>query len=46
MATNVLESNKTTKMFKAMAIFKLKMGNLGLQVQTLKTKLTTMEEEK
>jgi len=43
---NVLESNKMTKMFQAMAIFNLKMGNLGLQMQTLKTRLTRMEEEK
>jgi hypothetical protein len=35
MATNVLESNKTTKMFQAMAIFNLKMGNLGLHVNIL-----------
>jgi hypothetical protein len=46
MAMNVLESNKMTKMFQAMAIFNLKMGNLGLQTQTLKTRLTRMEEEK
>jgi hypothetical protein len=43
MAVKVLEHNKTIKMFQAMAIFNLKMGNLGLEVQSLKIKLTTME---
>jgi len=35
---NVLESNKNVKMFLAMAIVNLKMGNLGLEVQSLKTR--------
>jgi hypothetical protein len=29
-----------------MAIFNLKMGNLGLEVQSLKTRLTIVEGEK
>jgi hypothetical protein len=33
-------------MFKAMAIVNLKMGNLCLEVQSLKTKLTIVEKEK
>jgi hypothetical protein len=33
-------------MFQAMAIVSLKMGNLGLEVQSFKIKLTTIKEEK
>jgi len=33
-------------MFQAMVIIRLKMGNLGLKVQSLKTRLTIMEGEK
>jgi hypothetical protein len=43
MAAKVLKHNKTIEMFKAMAIVNLKMGNLHLEVQSLKTILTTME---
>ncbi len=43
MAGDVLENNKTSEMFQAMVLIKLKMGILGLEVQSLKTKLTTME---
>ncbi len=43
MAAKVLEHNKTIEMFKTMAIVNLKMGNLGLEVQSLKTIWTTME---
>jgi len=32
MAVDVLENNKTTEMFQAMVLIKLKMGNLGLEV--------------
>lgn len=42
----VLGSNKTTKMFQTMATMSLEMGNLGnlgLEVTSFKTKLTTME---
>jgi hypothetical protein len=45
-SVEVLGGNKITKMFQAMAIVSLKMGNLGLEVKSLKTKLTTVEEEK
>jgi hypothetical protein len=44
MANDVLKSNKIVQMFQAMAIINLKMGNLGLEVQTLKTKLGTIVE--
>ncbi len=38
--------NKIAKMFWAMVIMILKMGNLGLEVKSFKTILTIMEEEK
>jgi fructose-1,6-bisphosphatase len=44
MVANVLESNKIVKMFQAMAIINLKMGNLGLKVKTLKTISITIVE--
>jgi len=44
MADDVLKSNKIVQMFQVMAIINLKMGNLGLEVQTLKTKLGTIVE--
>ncbi len=40
----ILGSNKIAKMFQAMAIVNMKMGNLGLEVKSLKTKLTIVEE--
>jgi hypothetical protein len=43
MAKEVLESNKTIEMFQAMA---MKMVNLGLEMQSLKTILTTVEGDK
>jgi hypothetical protein len=46
LSEEVLNSNKTSKMFKVMATMSLKMGNLsnlGLEVKSFKTKLTTME---
>jgi hypothetical protein len=46
MATDVLESNKTIEMFQAMAIVSLKMGNLGLKVQSLNIRLTIVKGEK
>jgi hypothetical protein len=46
MPTNVMESNKTIEMFQAMAIVNMKMGNLGLKVQSLKIRLTTVKQEK
>jgi hypothetical protein len=42
----VLGSNKIAKMFQAMAIVSMKMGNLGLEVKSLKTKLIILEEDK
>jgi hypothetical protein len=33
-------------MFQAMAIVSMKMGNLGLEVKLLKTRLSTMEGQK
>jgi hypothetical protein len=44
--TNVMESNKSTEMFQAMAIVSLNMGNLGLKVESLETKLTMVEGDK
>ncbi len=46
MAIKVLEHNKTIEMFKTMVIVNLKMGNLGLEVQSLNTILTKMEVQK
>jgi hypothetical protein len=46
LAIEIMEGNKNVKMFQAMAIVNLKMGNLGLEVQSLKTILTTIEGEK
>ncbi len=46
MAIDVMESNIIIEMFQAMAIVSLKMGNLGLEVQSLKTKLTIVKGEK
>jgi hypothetical protein len=43
MTKEVLRSNKTTKMFQAMAMVSGKMDNLGLEVNSLKTILPTME---
>ncbi len=42
----VLGTNKTTKLFQTMAIMNQKMGNLGLEVKSLKIRLTIMEGEK
>jgi hypothetical protein len=41
-----LSNNKTSEMFQAMVIVSLKMGNLGLEVKSFKTRLIIMEEEK
>ncbi len=43
MVEEVLEGNMIAKMFQAMAIASMKLGNLGLKVLSLKTILTTME---
>ncbi len=42
----MLEGNKTAEMFQAMAIVSMKMSNLGLKVQSLKTRLTIVERKK
>lgn len=39
MVVDVLKSNKLTEMFQAMVIIRLKMGNLGLKVQSLKNQI-------
>ncbi len=46
MAVDVMENNKIIKMFQAMTIVSLKMGNLGLKVQSLKTRLTIVKGER
>ncbi len=46
MVEEVLESNRIVGMFQTMAIISLMMGNLGLEVQSLKNRLTIMEGEK
>ncbi len=46
MAVDVMERNKIIDMFQAMTIVSLKMGNLGLKVQSLKTRLTIVKREK
>jgi hypothetical protein len=43
---DVMENNKIIEMFQAMAIVRLKMGNLGLEVKSLETKFTMVEGEK
>jgi hypothetical protein len=46
LAEEVLGNNKTVEMFQAMAIVSMKMGNLSLEVKSLKNKLTLVEKEK
>jgi len=46
LAIEIMEGNKNIEMFQTMVIINLKMGNLGLKVQSLKTILTTIEGEK
>jgi hypothetical protein len=46
MVVGALENNKNVKMLQAMAIISLKLGNLGLEVHSLKIKLTTLEGKK
>jgi hypothetical protein len=46
MVEKVLESNRIVEMFQTMAIISLMMGNLGLEVQSLKNRLTIIEGEK
>jgi hypothetical protein len=46
LAKEVLGNNKIVEMFQAMAIVSMRMGNLGLEVWSLKTRLTIVEGEK
>jgi hypothetical protein len=46
LAIEIMEGNKNIKMFQATAIVNLKMGNLGLKIQSLKRILTIVEGEK
>ncbi len=46
MAVDVIDNNKNGKMFQTMAIINLKMGNVGFELQSLKTRLVTMEGKK
>jgi hypothetical protein len=46
LAIEILEGNKNIEMFQAMAIVSFKMGNLGLEIKSLKTILTTIEGER
>lgn len=46
MVARVLKNNKIVKMFQAMAIVSLKMGNLGLEVHSLNIRLTTLQGKK
>jgi hypothetical protein len=42
----VMQVDKTTKLFKTMAIVSLNMGNLNLEVRNLKNKLAIKVKEK
>jgi len=44
--TKVMQANKVTKLFQTMAIVSLNMGNLNLEVSSLKNKLATKKKEK
>jgi hypothetical protein len=45
-ATKIMKVDKATKLFQTMAIMSLNMGNLTLEVNTLKNILITREKEK
>jgi hypothetical protein len=45
-ATKVMKANKVTELFQTMVIVSLNMGNLTLEVNTLKYKLDVREKEK
>jgi hypothetical protein len=45
-ATEVMKIDKAPKLFQTMATVSLNMGNLTLEVNTLKTKLAIKEKEK
>jgi len=42
----VMKANKVVELFQTMAIVSLNMGNLTLEVNTLKNRLVTKEKEK
>jgi hypothetical protein len=42
----VMKADKTIELFQTMAIVSLNMGNLTLEVKTLKNKIATGEKEK
>jgi hypothetical protein len=45
-AAKIMKANKVSKLFQTMAIVSLNMGNLILEVNTLKKKFLTWEKEK
>ncbi len=45
-ATNIMKANEVAKLFQTMAIVNMNMGNLTLEVNTLKNKLALGEMEK
>jgi hypothetical protein len=45
-AAKVMQANKAPKLFQTMAIVSLNIGNLTLEVNSLKNRLATREKEK
>jgi hypothetical protein len=45
-ATKVMQADKVTKLFQTMVIVNLNMGNLNLEVNSLKNRLAIKEKEK
>jgi hypothetical protein len=45
-AVEVMKANKVAELFQTMVIVSLNMGNLILEVNTLKNRLVTREKEK
>ncbi len=46
LAEEVLGNNKIAEMFQAMVIVNMRMGNMGLEVMSFKTRLIKMEQGK
>ncbi len=46
LAKEVLSNNKIVEMFQAMVIVNMRMGNMGLEVMSFKTRLIKMEQGK
>jgi len=44
--TKVIQADKTIRLFQTMAIVSVNMGNLNLEVNSIKNKLATKEKEK